>query len=160
MDYYISATLFSVLLLPGVFATLVPFLPALFYMFCIALLFGVVDSFHHIHLYQYAVLAGVVLVSFINDQLAGVLGAKHGGAHRRSIVYGLIGTAIGFLLLPPFGNFLGLAVGVTIGEYLQHKKPHHISRAVKGALLGALTGMMIDFFLAIVFFVLFVSYVW
>ena len=160
MSHVALVILFSILLLPGLFTVLIPMLPSLSYMLFAAGIFGLIDNFIHFSLYELGVLAAIFVLSLIVDQLAGILGAKYlGGASKRSMIAGFIGLIIGFILLPPFGGFLGLFAGVLISEFIYERKSGFVAlKAARGTLLGALTGVLVNECLAIIFLALFIVF--
>ncbi|MCG8451740.1 MAG: DUF456 domain-containing protein [Spirochaetales bacterium] len=91
----------------------------------------------------------IILFLFISgevmDQIAGIFGAKKGGASRPGMVGagigGLLGAIIGTSLLPVIGSLIGVFAGAFAGTFLFEKffsrKTHQESyEASKGALMG------------------------
>jgi uncharacterized protein YqgC (DUF456 family) len=148
----------TVLLACGVFMAFVPMLPALSYMFVVALAYGLIGGFTGISGGHVVALLCITVVSIINDQTAGLLGAKYGGAHARSMLWGLLGAFVGLFTLPAFGSFIGLFLGVLISE-LYYKKHHQKAlKAAGSALLGSAIGMGINIVLSMLFFGLFMAF--
>lgn len=154
----IALILAAVLIAPGIFMAFVPMLPALSYMFVIALVYAIYGGFAVITGKEIAVLLGIVVVSIVIDHSAGVLGAKYGGAHTKSLLWGMLAGFIGTFLFPPFGAFIGLFVGVLCAE-LYYKKPQDQAfRAAGSALLGSAVGVMANIALAATFMGLFLYF--
>ncbi len=134
----------------------VPMLPALSYMFVIALVYALYTGFAMITGTEILILLGIVLASIVIDHGAGVLGAKYGGAHTKSLLWGLLGAFVGTFVLPPFGTFIGLFLAV-LGAELYYKKPSDKAfRAAGGALVGSALGVIVNICLAIIFVGLFI----
>jgi len=150
---------FGILLLPGIFMVFVPMLPALFYMLVMALGFSLITGFTVITPPQFPAFIGIWLLSVFVDFFSGVIGAKYGGASKKSLVGGVIGLLIGFLFLPPFGGIPGLFVGILISELRFGKSRLLAVKAAAGSLLGVLTGMIINAILAAAFLTLFLIFV-
>lgn len=144
-----------VLLVLGIFMAFVPMLPALPYMFVIALAFAFYDGFSVLSGTLLFLFLALVVISIAVDHTAGIIGAKYGGAHTKSLLWGIAAAFLGTFTFPPFGTFIGLFLGV-LGAELYYKKSHH--RAIKAAgsaLLGTLAGVAVNVVLAIIFVLVF-----
>lgn len=150
---------FIILLALGVFFAFVPMLPAVLYMLLVTLAYGAVDHFSSISMGNLGVLVSIYIISLFVDMFSGILGAKYGGASRKSIWYGFIGMIVGFIILPPFGGFLGLFVGVFICEYLNKKESGQAWKSATGSVIGTLMGMVINIFLSFLFLGLFIYFI-
>jgi hypothetical protein len=135
----------------------IPMLPALSYMFVIALVFGLYDRFATLTGGEIVVLLAIVGVSVIVDHTAGLLGAKYGGAHTKSLLWGMLGAFIGLFTLPVLGSFIGLFFGVLVSELYYNK--HHVKalKAASGAVLGSAAGVGINTILSIIFLLAFIA---
>jgi hypothetical protein len=154
MNNALLVIIFFVLMVPGIAGAFLP-LPGLLYMFIISLIYGFVDKFQHLQLWELGVLAGVALLSIINDYLSGLLGAKYGGAAQKSMLLGIVGMIIGLILFPPFGGLVGVFVGILIAEFIRHGNSDKAVRAATGGLVGSIIGMAVTLVLAIVFLFIF-----
>lgn len=148
----------SVLIAAGIPLALIPMVPALAYMFVMALLFGFYDGFTALTLGNLGILVGFIVVSFIVDNSAGVLGAKYGGAHARSLLWGILGGLLGTFVLPLFGSLVGLFISVLAAELYYRKTNSEAFKAASGALLGAAVGIAFNVLLGIAFLVTFVIF--
>ncbi|MBI2475933.1 MAG: DUF456 domain-containing protein [Candidatus Taylorbacteria bacterium] len=158
MSHITLTILFSLLLLPAVFLALIPMMPAMSYMFAVALLYGLIDGFGHLAFSEFTVLAVIFCLSLLVDYSAGILGAKYAGASKQSIIWGFVGLIIGSVLFPPFGGIPGLFIAVFLAEILLNKNKVAAWKAATGSLLGAITGLALNLFLALAFFVLFIVF--
>lgn len=134
----------------------VPMLPALSYMFVVALAYALYDRFATLTVGQLAILLCVTLASIAVDHTSGLLGAKYGGAHTKSVLWGMVGAFAGLFLLPAFGSFIGLFAGVLISELYLKKHRHAALKAASGALIGSAVGVAVNILLAILFLALFI----
>ncbi len=148
------------LLVGSMFMTLIPALPALPFMFLTVFGYAVVTKFTTLSAGNLLILFVVMAVSVLVDMLAGILGAKYGGAGKKSLLYGFIGMLLGTLIMPPFGSLLGLFAGVVLSEILTFKDHHKAIRAATGAVLGVVFGIMVNFGLAFIFIGLFASFLY
>jgi uncharacterized protein YqgC (DUF456 family) len=146
------------LLVGSMFMTLIPALPAIPFMFLTVFGYAVVTKFTTLSTENILVFAGIMVVSIFVDFLAGIIGAKYGGAGKKSLIYGFVGMLLGTLVMPPFGSLLGLFTGVILSEILTYKDHHKAIRAATGAVLGVVFGIMVNFALAFVFIGIFASY--
>ncbi len=148
-----------VLLIPGVFMAFVPMLPALSYMFVIALVFAIYDGFVRLSVNELLILLGITFLSVIIDHTSGLLGAKYGGAHTKSLLWGIVGSIIGTFLAPALGTFIGLFAGVLIAELYYKKSSDKAVKAAGSALIGSIVGVVSNVVLALVFIAMFVIFV-
>jgi uncharacterized protein len=139
------------LALPGIAMAFIPMLPALSYMFVVALVFAIFDGFATLTSNELLILFGFVAISFIIDHSAGLLGAKYGGAHAKSLLWGILGSLIGTFTFPPVGTFIGLFVAVFIAEMYYKKNHGGALKAAGGALIGTVIGVIVNIILAIAF---------
>ena len=147
---------FFFLIAIGLAFAFMPMMPAIPYMFAVALIFGLLDKFKHIGAREIGVLGVILLLSLCVDYFSGIIGAKYGGASNGAIGWGFVGLLIGLLLMPPFGAFIGLYLAVLISEILHNRSHLSAQKAASGALMGSLVGMAINVFLALLFAGLFI----
>lgn len=151
--------IFVILMVPGVFATLIPMIPGVPYLFVLALIYGVIDRFTHLTVGNLEVLGIITVLTLLVDHFAGVVGAKYGGAHGRSLFYGFICLVIGTIVFPFFGGLIGLFLGVLFGELMRGSQEKAALRAAAASLTGSLVGRIINFILAAVFLILFMIFI-
>ncbi|MBI2474628.1 MAG: DUF456 domain-containing protein [Candidatus Taylorbacteria bacterium] len=151
-------TIFSLLLSLGLVMVFVPFFPAMLYMFVITLIFAAISDFKLITPVNLAVFAVLVLINVVVDWMAGLIGARWGGASKRALGFGLIGLVAGFLLLPPIGGIFGLFAGVLLAEITAGKNAKAALKAASGGAVGALAGIAINFILALSFLIIFIVF--
>ena len=157
MNNALLVIIFFVLMIPGMLGAFLP-LPGLLFMFIISLIFGFVDKFQHLQPWELGVLAGIAIISMINDYLSGMLGAKYGGAAQKSMLFGIIGMILGLIIFPPFGGLIGVFVGILIAEIIRGNSQEKAVRAATGGLVGSIVGMVITLILAIIFLFAFVIF--
>ncbi|KKU70749.1 MAG: hypothetical protein UX94_C0001G0038 [Parcubacteria group bacterium GW2011_GWA2_47_21] len=158
MAYYILVGVFALLMVPGLVFVFSPLMPAIPYMFVVAIVFGFIDGWQHVTLANFGILGLIVAFAVLIDHLAGLLGAKYGGASKKALAGGLAGLLTGTALLPPFGGFLGLFLAVFFIELINHRREKSAFRAALGALIGSATGVAANVFLAFLFIVLFLLF--
>lgn len=106
------------------------------------------------------ILAAIVVVAFAVDFVAGIVGAKWGGAHWSSILWGLAGLVIGTFIFPAplIGSVLGMFLGTLASELYRTKDLRHANRAATGSFLGWLAGMGFKLGAAFVFVILLIVF--
>ncbi len=155
MTHTILVIISAILLLPGIVGIFL-LLPGLPYMFVIALIFGFIDKFQHLTTLEIIILTFIAVVSLVIDHLAGLFGARWGGATKTALILGIFGFIIGIIVFPPFGGMIGLFVGVLVGDILKLKEIKHALKSASGSLLGALAGIIINLILGFLFLGLFI----
>ncbi|NCS99449.1 DUF456 domain-containing protein [Candidatus Parcubacteria bacterium] len=139
--------------------TLIPALPIVPAQFLIILIFGSLTSFSVISGWEVVIFGFLAALSLIVDYSAGAVGARLGGAHRWSILSGVIGGIFGSILLPPFGGFIGIPLFVSISELMIKRSPKKLMHTASFSFLGAVAGVMLNGFLAFTTAVLFLIFV-
>lgn len=145
-------------MLPGFIGIIIPLLPGIPYMFILALIYGIIDRFQHLSGKELIILGILAMVSLVVDYSSGLIGAKFGGASKRSVLYGLIGLIMGSIILPFIGSIAGLFIGVYVSEYLIHNDEQRAKKAATTSLIGSLGGIIVNIILGISFAVLFVMF--
>jgi len=158
MTHAILATIFTALILPGVFLVFIPMMPSLSYMFVLALFFGFLDKFAHLTMTSILILGAIFFLSIVVDYLAGILGAKFSGASKKGMLYGFIGVIVGGIIFFPFGGLIGLFVGVLLAELLGARSNRQALKAATGSVIGSLSGIFINALLALTFLILFIIF--
>ena len=143
----------AVCLFFGIIFTALPTIPGMGYMFVLTLVYGFFDGFETFDPWWFAFFGGLGVLGIVTDYLSGLLGAKMGGANKKSVLFGLIGLVVGLVLFPPFGLFIGLFLGVLIGELVQKKNTDAALKAASYSFVGTLAGIGFNVALAITFFV-------
>jgi uncharacterized protein YqgC (DUF456 family) len=158
MGYLAFVVLTAVAMLPGLLGVFIPLIPGIPYMFVVALVFAFADRFQHLSGAELSLLAVIAIVSLVIDYLAGILGARAGGASKKALLFGFIGLILGVIVLPPFGGILGIFLGVLVAELAGGKTIRTAFKAGQGSVIGALTGIGINLVLALLSLVLFVIF--
>ncbi len=159
MSHLALTIIFSILLLPAIFLTVLPMVPAISYMFFVSLLYGLIDGFNNLSFGEVGILGIIFALSLVVDYSAGVLGAKYAGAAKKSLLYGIIGLVIGTILFPPFGGIPGLFLGVLVSEIFLNKETRKALKSAVGSLAGTLAGVFVNFILAVILFISFIFFV-
>lgn len=129
-------------------------------MLFVAVVFGFTTSFSMLSVQNLLVLGIIVISTILFDILAGIVGARYGGANMQSLFAGFAGLIIGTFLipLPIIGSVLGFFLGIYISELSQHHKNKKAWTAAIGGALGTLTGVAGNVIMSVVFIVTFIIF--
>lgn len=160
MTHNFLIIVFSALLVPGIIMAILPALPGLFYMMAVAIVYGIFDHFTTLTLGNIGVLAVIVALATGVDVLSGVVGAKWGGAHWKSIWAGLVGLLVGTFVIPIplIGSIAGLFLGVLFSEWHRTRSVRLAKRAAIGSLIGSIAGMTVNGIAGVTFLALFIFF--
>ena len=105
------------LIVTGMVGVVLPALPGTLLIFLGILLGAWIGHFVQISTWTVGVIGALMLVSFVCDYLAAVLGAKRLGASREAVIGAALGTVLG-VFTGLWGLIFMPLVGAAIGEYL------------------------------------------
>lgn len=160
-------------MLVGVVGAILPAVPGPSLILIAAVVWWIATGFSGFGLPTVVVIVLLVL-SLGVELLAAYLGAKRFGASRWGVIGAIVGLVLGIVgLLPalPFGGpivglFFGPVAGAFIGEFL-FRRTLELSeriwqslRACVGIVVGTVIGKLMEFFLAIAAFVIFIIDTW
>jgi uncharacterized protein YqgC (DUF456 family) len=84
-------------------------------------------------------LFAIALVTVL-DFVVPAMGAKKFGADKLGVRMSMVGMVVGLIFFPPFGLFLGGAVGALAGELMAGKREGAALKAAFGVLVGTVAG--------------------
>lgn len=137
-----------VMIVAGVFGTVLPALPGVAFVFGGILLAAWADDFTRISGWTIAALAALTVVAFVVDYVAAAAGARKAGASRLAIVGAALGTIAGVFTGLVGLLFLPLA-GAAIGEFIARRDVLRAGKAGIATWLGLVVGTAVK--VAIVF---------
>jgi uncharacterized protein YqgC (DUF456 family) len=144
-----------VFLLLGALLMCLPMMPGMPLMFIMTVVYGFVTDFSEMEPWHLAIFGGLTLLSVIIDWSAGLLGAKFGGASRKSLFYGLVGMVIGLVAFPPFGMLAGLFIGIFLGEIQRKRSGEQALKSATSSLVATAAGIVTNIVLAFVYVITF-----
>jgi uncharacterized protein len=165
-----------VLMLVGLFGSVVPGLPGVTLIFLSALLYAILTDFQTVGTVVIVILFVLAALAFLIDFFATSYGARRFGASNWGTVGGAIGGIVGALaglLLAGIGSLFGLIAGtiagVFIGEYLRRQRHgdeedqqaqeadwRRASRAAGGVIVGYLASAIVQGLLGLASVIIFV----
>jgi hypothetical protein len=143
------------LMLVGLFGSLVPWIPGSVLIFAGAVIHYVfLGSEKSVGIATIIILGVLMVLALAVDLVSGSLGAKWFGATRLGALGGIVGAVAG-MFFGLIGIFVGPLLGVLIGELLGGRGILPASRSTWGSFLGTSAGMIGKFGIALVMVVWF-----
>ena len=145
-----------ILMIGGIIGSFIPILPG-----PITSWFGILMlNFTNTIPINYTLLIITLIIAigiFVLDYIIPAIGTKKFGGSKYGIYGTTIGLIIGLLFFPPFGIIIGPFLGALIGELIyDNKNSNRALKAAFGSFLGFLTSTFIKFFVAIIYFGIFI----
>lgn len=91
---------------------------------------------------EHAVILLAIAIATVLDFVVPAMGAKRFGASRLGTRMSVVGMLIG-IVFPPWGLFIGAAVGAVAGEWMAGKRDREALRAALGVLAGTVAGTIL-----------------
>ncbi|MEB3213642.1 MAG: DUF456 family protein [Leptolyngbyaceae bacterium] len=157
----------------GVIGAFVPALPGITLIVGAVIIWGLIHGFSGLG-WAIGVSVVALLLSIAVDYLAGIIGAQKVGASQWGQIGAFVGMALGFFGLIPalpvggpiFGILLGTVLGAFVGEFLHRRdlklwlRVQQSFRVGIAIVVGTLVGNLLQGFLAIVAFLVFLLATW
>lgn len=128
--------LVQVLMLVGLFGTLIPFFPGLLIIWLAALGYGMIAGFGTLGIVLYILITVLLVAGMLVDNLLASYGAYQGGASWLSIAVALLVFAAGTIFFPPLGGLVAAPLSVLLLEFLRKKNLRKAWLAVRGLATG------------------------
>jgi uncharacterized protein YqgC (DUF456 family) len=125
-------------IITGMAGLILPVLPGPLLLFIGLVLAAWAEDFSHVGGMTITVLALIALLAHVIDFIAGVLGARKFGAHRRALIGGAIGAVLGI-----FFGFIGIILGPFIGAVLGQLSASSDLKTAGRAGLGTWIGLIL-----------------
>lgn len=158
-DSVINVLVF-ILMIAGLFGSLIPFVPGPLIIWLSALGYGVLQGFGTLGWWIFGFLTILMIVGSVADNLLMGAGAKQGGASWAAIGLGVVAGIAGTLLLPPLGGLI--AAPLAIYAYEVYRKGSHADavRAIGGMFTGWGLSFAVRFGIGLVMIVLWLVWAW
>lgn len=137
------------LILLGLAGTVLPALPGTAFVLGGIVLAAWIDDFSRVGAVTIALVAGLAVIAWVLDYVAGLLGAKKAGASRHAIAGAAIGTVAG-LFMGVVGVLFMPLVGAAVGEYLARRDERRAVHVGVATWLGIMAGMIAKVVIAFV----------
>jgi len=139
----ILAIISTILILVGLAGTIVPFIPGVPIAWLGLFVFAIGTGFKRISLITAIVFFVVMLLTFVIDFFAPMLGAKRNKASICGIIGASAGTLLGVIFLGFWGIIVGPFVGAMLGEIISGREHHQALRIAFGTLIGVIVGNLL-----------------
>lgn len=148
------------LIVLGLAGTVLPALPGPMLVLGGIALGAWIDGFQRVSLAVVGVVAGLAVLAWVLDYVAGLLGARRAGASRQALVGAAVGTVAG-LFLGLVGVLFMPFVGAVAGEYLARRDEVRAMQVGVGTWIGIMAGLLAKVVLSLVMVGVFVvALVW
>lgn len=137
----------ALLVAVGIAGAVLPALPGVPLVFAGLVAAAWADDFERVGALPLVILGLLMLLSFVVDFLATVLGAKRVGATKLALAGAAIGTLLGLFFGLP-GLILGPFLGAVAGELVSHGRVEQATRAGLATWVGLLFGTLAKLALA------------
>jgi len=144
------------LIVVGVIGTFLPVLPGVILVFGGMLLAAWIDNFQRVGWITLVILGVLMVLVFVVDIVAGLLGAKRVGASKLAIVGAAIGTVVG-LFFGLVGVLVAPFVGAFAGEVIARGQLAPAARVGFGTWIGLMMGALIKLALVLAMIGVFVA---
>lgn len=141
----------------GALGTFLPAIPGTPIIFAAALGYGFYEGFQKLTPWVLAFLFFLMVLTFIIDYFAGVLGAKKYGASKYGTWGSFIGGIIGVIFLNIPGLIIGPFVGAVIGEVLAGQNVKTALKVGLGTMVGLAGGAVLKLLFAVSMIAMFIT---
>jgi uncharacterized protein YqgC (DUF456 family) len=131
-------------ILIGILGVIIPILPGILLIWLTVLAYAILEGFGSIDPITFVFITLIAIVTGTADIWMAFFGSKRGGASVLSMIYGVVGALIGFVVLGAiaplvgglFGGILGYSAGVLLGQYQKQRDWGLALKASLGGLAG------------------------
>jgi len=152
-DLWLTVSL--VLMFIGLLSVLLPVVPGVALIWLIALIYAIAEGFTNIDPLTMIALSLIAIPGITADLWVSSLGAKVGGASLWSILAGMLGMVVGFLLFNLPGAIIGSLVGVLAVELLRAQDWRQALKASGGWIIGWLLSTGIQILIGLIMIAIF-----
>jgi len=150
-----------IIMLIGLVGEILPVIPGMILIWIAALIYAIIDKFHHLSPWTILILIIIWLLAAIIDWITTWFTAKKVGISFWGLGLAVAGAIIGTILGNLPGTVLGMVEGAIIGEYIQHQQLWKSMQVGSFIILGWLAGNVLKLIMAISMILIFlVSIVW
>ena len=139
----------------GLLGTVLPVLPGAILIYAGMLVYGMMTGFKSMTVNFFLIQALILIIIFLVDFLASLIGTRHFGGSKQAIYGAGIGTLLGLFVMPPVGIFVGPFLGAVIAELLLGKQLQEAIRVGIGSFIGIVGGTLLKLLMEIIMIVYF-----
>jgi len=163
MPAWLNISVFAltqIVMLIGLFGSLIPIFPGPFIMWLAALGYGVLSGFDSVGVVIFIMISVLMIGGGLVDNLFMGAGARKGGAAWGTIIVALIAGVVGTILLPPFGGIITAPAAILLLEYLRLRDLNQAWLALRGLATGWGFSFVVRFGFGLVIMVLWWLWAW
>lgn len=134
----------------GLLGVILPFLPAVPLAWLGILIFAISTNFEKISLVAVLVFLGLMVLTFVLDFVAPMIGAKKYKASKQGILGAFLGSVFGIFFFGFLGIIIGPFVGAALGELVAKRDSEYALKSAFGAFVGFLFGSLIKIILILI----------
>jgi uncharacterized protein YqgC (DUF456 family) len=141
----------------GLIGSVVPIIPGIALMFGAIVFYGFFTGFAD-YAYGYILFAlFITVLSYAIEYGASVIGTKHFGGSKASMLGAIGGGLIGVIFMGPIGLIIGPVIGAVLGEFFISRNFHSSIKVGLGTVTGIIAGTTLKLVLAIILFITFLQ---
>ena len=125
-----------VVMMVGLFLSIIPFFPGITVIWLAALIYGIVTGFNTLGIVLFVLITIGMLVGISVDNILMGAGARRGGASWWTLAVGLVAGIVGTVIFPPFGGLIAAPLAIFLLEVLRNREWRSGWRATRGLALG------------------------
>jgi uncharacterized protein YqgC (DUF456 family) len=149
----LAVTLFAMLI--GLIGIVLPLVPGTIVIFVAALIYALIEGFQAVGWPTLIVLGLLTFIATTADIWASSVGAKMGGASGWSVVVGLVGGLVGFVVLNLPGAIIGAVLGVLLIEIVRVGDLRQAFKAGGGWVLGWILATVVQLVIGLIMVAIF-----
>jgi uncharacterized protein len=154
-------SIISILFIIGFVGLVYPIIPSVLFLLVGYLLYGVFFSFEHFGWFFWLIQSFFIILLFIADYIANMIGVQKYGGSKAGVWGSTIGLLVGPFIIPFLGILIGPFIGAVSAELLVNKRDFKNSLKIGfGSVVGFISSvitkaiiqtLMIVYFLLVVF---------
>lgn len=136
----------GLLFVVGFVGLIYPIIPSVFFIIGPIILYGFLFTFEHFNWLFWVIQGLFVILLFIADYAANLIGVKKYGGSKAGVWGSTIGLLVGPFIIPVIGIILGPFIGAVLAELLVHRK--NVKEALKigfGSVIGFISSVITKF---------------
>lgn len=149
----------AVLMVVGMIGTVVPGIPGLGLVWAGALVYGIFEGFGPFGTAAFVVISVIAVLGSIATYVLPAKRAGDAGAHRNSIVLGVVLAVVGAFVIPVIGLFVGGVGGIYLGERSRQASHEVAWRSTMATLIGFGIGALVEILSAAVCIAIWIAWV-
>ena len=147
-----------VVMMVGLFLSIIPFFPGITVIWLAALIYGIVTGFNTLGIVLFVLITIGMLVGISVDNILMGAGARRGGASWWTLAVGLVAGIVGTVIFPPFGGLIAAPLAIFFLEVLRNREWRSGWRVTRGLALGWGLSFLVRFAIGLVMIVIWLTW--